>query len=205
MRMVPACAEDILSGRTFYEQNDDHSFSEVDLIHAAYGVTMGGPAFLYRYHRRDNGDWNDGNIYLAEHSLENFHKATGSTPHLWVDANSRINNPDKKSALELLIRLDIIIDSFSRSKAEKHICPLVDAHPEGAMGVLNDGYKLNRMRYILDMADDGSLSFRMDPKESYFLKPEFFLETLRDTQIVRDITAGLVEHRELLRAPAMAM
>lgn len=205
MRMVPACIEDVLSGRTFYEQNADRSYSEVDLSDASYGVTMGGPAFKYRYHRRDNGDWNNGNIYVAEHSLENFHEATGSYPHLWVDANSRICNPGEKSALELLIRLDIVIDSCSRSKAEKYICPLVDAHPEGAMGVLNDGYKLNRMRYIFDMADDGSLSFRMDPKESYLLKPEFFLERLRNTPLVRDITAGLVAHRELSSTPAMAM
>lgn len=205
MRMVPACIEDVLSGRTFYEQNDDRSFTEVDLGNGAYGVTMGGPAFLYRYYRHDNGDWNNGNIYIEEHSLENFHKATGSYPHLWVDANSRISHHIEKSALELLIRLDIIIDSCSRSKAEKYICPLVDAHPGGAMGVLNEGYKLNRMRYILDMADDGSLSFRMDPKESYLLKPEFFLERLRETPLVRNITAGLAAHREHSKSPVMAM
>lgn len=204
MRMVPAFIEDVLSGRTFYQKRDNN-YSEVDLGGASYGVTMGGPAFMYRYYRRDNGDWNNGNIYVAEHSLDNFHKATGSYPHLWVDANSRIISPDEKSALELLIRLDIIIDSSSRSKAEKYICQLVDSHPEGALGVLNDGYKLNRMRYILDMADDGSLIFRMDPKESYLLKPEFFLERLRDTSLVREITSGLVAHRELSRTPDMAM
>lgn len=205
MRMVPACVEDVLSGRTFHQQNSDRSYSEVDLTWASYGQTMGGPVFAYRFTRRDNGDWDNGNIYVQEHSLEKFHEATGSTPHLWVDANTRICTSDEKSALELLIRLDTIIDSCNRSKAEKYICPLVDAHPEGVIGVLNDGYKLNRMRFIMNIADDGTLEFSMAPNENYLMKPEFFLERLRNTELVREITAGLVAHRELSKAPALAM
>lgn len=195
MRMVPASLEDVLSGRDFYVREKDGNYSDIILCNGAYAEVMGEPTLMYTY-SKNTCDVLIGGMYIYEHSLDQFNLIKNFHSYLWVDANTRAVNHNEHSALELLIRLDVLLDSYIRKKSESYICPMVDAHPDGVIGVLRDGYTLRNSNQFMYMNDSGKIIFQSEHKESPSKESSFLNRALESFQCAKEIAAKLSHHRQ---------